>query len=794
MMQRLSIFVLALCMNLAFIAESEAQQSAKKLVKDAQTYYQAGEYNKALTALNSAIELEAGHEQAVFWRGKTQKELKNYKAALSDLSAASTAMPKNAEVLQELAQAQLLAGNRAAAIETYDRLLTIQPKSLDTYHKKAQIQLQLKDFDAVMKTAMVAQGVNKNDDLSYYYIAQAADSLGNTALAETNYAKALALIRENKSKKEAVTLHKPYYLGLANAQRKQFKNDDAFTNYSELIRIDPYDHQAYIYRGAVRAARLEFQDALQDLNQSIALFPKNPEAFYQRGLINKKLGQYPAALNDFNQANQFNGENATLIAERASCYYAMGQYNEAVRDYKKAHTMQPANANLLKTYTEAREKQYEANKESDPPRLQIVQPRGITSEITIRKDAASVTLDAQVTDASAIRSVVAGGKTVPVKDDELNPAFTVTIPIAGKEHIDIQVTDVYLNTALFTYQLKKTEVDPPVVNLSRPLQSNENNLLFIENKPMLMIEGKIKDESLIKSIIINGTSASFPLDMKNPVFQAMVEVGTGDSLHVRVADMVGNESVTRYKLVREDTTGANPMGTTWVVFIENTNYQNLQRLEGPARDVADMKSALANYKIDNVIHKKDLSKMQLDKFFSIELRDQIQKNRVKSLIVWYAGHGKFLNETGYWIPVDGDSYEEHSYYSVNSLRAAMESYTMLKHLLVISDACESGPAFYMAMRDDQLTPRTCEDWEVTRFRSAQVMTSSNKELSNDNSLFTQAFANTLNNNPNSCIPIEWVAGKISGIVKQNQRQTPKFGKIKGLTDENGTFFFIKKDY
>ena len=217
-------------------------------------------------------------------------------------------------------------------------------------------------------------------------------------------------------------------------------------------------------------------------------------------------------------------------------------------------------------------------------------------------------------------------------------------------------------------------------------------------------------------------------------------------------------------------------------------------MEGPSRDVSEMKAALANYKIDNVLHKKDMSKAQLDRFFSIDLRDQVQKNRVKSLIIWYAGHGKFLNETGYWIPVVGDTYEEFTYYSVNSLRASMQAYTMLKHVLVVSDACESGPAFYMAMRDDEIKNRQCSDWEVTKFKSAQVLTSSNKELSSDNSLFTQAFANTLNNNPNDCVSIEYVATKVSGIVKQNQKQTPKFGKIKGLDDENGTFFFVKKDF
>jgi hypothetical protein len=117
---------------------------------------------------------------------------------------------------------------------------------------------------------------------------------------------------------------------------------------------------------------------------------------------------------------------------------------------------------------------------------------------------------------------------------------------------------------------------------------------------------------------------------------------------------------------------------------------------------------------------------------------------------------------------------------------------VLKHILVVSDACESGPAFYMAMRND-IKAKTCETWDPTKFRSAQVFTSSNKEFSSDNSLFTQAFVHTLQNNKQNCISIESIAEKVSGVVKQNLKQSPKFGKIKGLEDEDGSFFFLKKE-
>jgi len=205
-----------------------------------------------------------------------------------------------------------------------------------------------------------------------------------------------------------------------------------------------------------------------------------------------------------------------------------------------------------------------------------------------------------------------------------------------------------------------------------------------------------------------------------------------------------------------------------------------------------MRRALANYQVHNVIHKKDLTKEEMEKFFSIELRDLIRSNQVKSLLIWYAGHGKYVNDIGYWIPIDAKRDEEYSYFNINTLRAAMEPYVnILTHTLVVTDACESGPSFYAQMRS--VGPiKSCDDWEATQFKSSQVFMSAQRELASDDSQFTRTFANTLSSNPKHCIPIEEIVSAVSLAVRNNNQQTPKFGKIQGMADEDGTFFFISK--
>jgi len=94
----------------------------------------------------------------------------------------------------------------------------------------------------------------------------------------------------------------------------------------------------------------------------------------------------------------------------------------------------------------------------------------------------------------------------------------------------------------------------------------------------------------------------------------------------------------------------------------------------------------------------------------------------------------------------------------------------------------------------ELVERNCNDWEATRFKSSQVFSSAGYELAVDDSQFTRTFANVLANSPDACVPIESIVKKVTTAVENTNQQAPQFGKIAGLEDEDGTFFFIPKSY
>jgi hypothetical protein len=400
-----------------------------------------------------------------------------------------------------------------------------------------------------------------------------------------------------------------------------------------------------------------------------------------------------------------------------------------------------------------------------------------------------------ITDESEIKSLQVNNFSVPVERSEDGYEFLASVNVRESDQITVQVSDIYGNSETSIFTVRRTEVEAPLVQIIAPYAS-ENNILYLDNdEPVIYLEGRVEDDSKISNIFIDSVTASYiPSDI-NPAFSAMVRIENKTSLNVQVTDEFGNKSETLFTLNRDaQAFGDNPMGKTWAIFIENSNYESFTSLGGPSKDVTLMRSALARYQIHNVIHKKNMSKQDMERFFAIELRDLIRSNRVNSILVWYAGHGKYINETSYWIPTDGSRDDEFTYFNVNALKASMQSYPKsVNHTLVITDACESGESFYQAMRSG-IEVRDCNDWEATSFKSAQVFSSAGYELAVDDSQFTRTFANVLANSPDACVPIESIVLKVTSAVVNNNQQKPLFGKINGLEDEDGTFFFIPKSY
>ncbi|MFO7657719.1 MAG: tetratricopeptide repeat protein [Bacteroidales bacterium] len=760
-------------------------QNAKQFFKAGMNFKESNNHKDAIEQFTTAISLDPDYTDAYLERAYAYEYTNQLNLAAEDLKRALVFETKTPEIYYNAARICHKTENYQEAATLLEKALELRNKYIEAYQLQVNVMLKLNKAQEAQLAARKALAL-KDNDLNHYLMGQVAEKMNNLNLAEEEYGKAIA---RNKKFIEA-------YIALGSLRTKLNKHDEAITDCNTAISLNPNNTEAYLVRSRVYVKKLDYPRAIDDISRNILLKPDDKEMYFIRGGYYQEFTQHQNAINDFTKVILLDDKFSEAYYKRAYSYEQIGNFKAAIKDYQVLTKLSEYDVTAKKLLDSANERLFELNRENNNPEITVNDPEPFGHNvIKVPRNKSDLAVKGKVFDESELKSLKINSLNVPFIKNEDKYEFFATIDVSKLDMITIVAMDIYDNLHTANYMIERTEIDPPKIAILAPYASDNGEIFLETNDASIYIEGKIADESNIKTIFIEGVSASFKVNDLNPQFTANINIVNKNKFTVKAIDIYGNETQQDFILNREGISllENNPMGKTWVIFVENSDYESFPSLDGPSKDVTLMRSALARYDVHKIIHKKNLTKKELEKFFSIELRDLIRSNRVEALLVWYAGHGKFINETGYWIPVDAKRDDEFTYFNISALRASLQSYSnIVTHVLVVTDACESGPTFYQAMREVP-RERDCSDWTSTRLKSSQVLSSAGYELAVDNSQFTRTFANTLANNPNACIPIETIVVKVTTAVSQNNQQKPKFGKISGLEDEDGTFFFISKN-
>jgi tetratricopeptide (TPR) repeat protein len=768
---------------LSVIPGAVLAQTPKKYCDAAEKFEKVKSYEEAIDNYSKAIELDPQYEKAYIARAALYEKVQKIDLAAEDYKKATAFDPKDKELYYNAGRLFASLQRDKEADEQLRKAIERDKDYTEALETEISVLFRLREYNYGLTVTQLAID-NKKSGINYYHHAMMYDSLKNYSEAEKYY----------KYAKSSDPKFIPAYVAVALSQVKLGKSDDAKKVCEEALVREPENMDVFYARSIVNASRKDFQNAINDITRVILAKPSKG-AFMLRASYYEVLGQHHTAVSDYSQVIKLDPKDVTAYLNRASANEQIQNFKAALSDYNKVAALAAGNDKIGGIVLQAKKKIFELNRETVKPEIEITSLKTDKNIIKISSDKNEVVIKGVVKDANLIKNMNVNSGTAVFSQDSMNPEFTLNINDVTKlNEITISATDVYNNTQIVQYKIEKTESEKPIIAIITPVSSFENEIFIDNTGTDVFLQGKIKDASLIESIMVEDVIASFNPTNLNPEFSTSVKIADKNKITITVRDIYGNEKVQEYTLNRSGMTAAidNPMGNTWVVFIENSKYQSFPSLEGPAKDVAAMRAALANYKITKTIHRKDMSKVEMEKFFSIELRDYVRNNNIHSLLIWYAGHGKYVSPTGYWVPSDGKTDDEFSYFGINNLKAAMQSYSdRLVHTLVITDACESGATFLMAMRggDDD---KRCDNFELTKAKSSQVYTSAGYELASDNSQFTKTFVSCLNNNVEPCLAIDKITKKVNAAVSQAGNQSPKFGKIKDLQDEGGTYFFIKK--
>ena len=769
-------FILLLCGSNLF------GQSARNYMKAAEQFILNGYYEDAIEQYNQALFLEPENGKIYEERAKAYQQLNSVEKAADDFKNAAVFGENSTENYYAAAQLLFSLNQLTMAGETVAKAIEQKSKFHEAYILQCQIYMAQKNYSDAQKATVNAIDA-KSTAYAQYLKGTCEFELGNLQQAEQDLEK--AIIKDK--------LLFTAYLELAKVQIANNKMKYALENCNYLLSNDPLNIDALILRSKVYYSQKEYAKAINDISKALTIDSTNSELFVQRGKYYYDFTQFQNAIFDFSTALEFDMLNTQALKYRADAYERIGSKSKASSDLSLLLSLY--DDSHVNEKSEIEKKIYDLNRESDKPKIQLANPKlNNDLEVLIPDDAETVEITIKVDDASNLQFFKVNNDTLlNSPQGSRKKEFDILMHTKNLEFLTLSATDIYNNSNTVSYAIERVETHAPKITLFNPYVGDDNIIVLNNDDRFLYLEGRIEDESLISSIRIDEVTASFAPSDLNPRFTATLDITKKTRLKVAATDIYGNKIEKEFLFKRDGRVLADdsPMGKTWVILIENSEYKDFPNLHSPEQDIQLMQQALTRYKVNKVIIKRNLTKREMERFFSIDLRDLIRINQVNSLFIWFAGHGVNTNGTGYWIPSDARMDVEFSYFNVNALKASLYSYTNLTHILIVSDACETGPAFCMATRGP-IQGVSCSQTDMARKKSAQVLTSSGPGYAYDNSLFTRAFTNALLNNEDDCSSVDDIAKRVSLIMQSSSTQNPEFGRISGIEDEMGTFFFITR--
>jgi tetratricopeptide (TPR) repeat protein len=791
-MARIRLFISSLLILPLFGITQEV--NTKTEFKAGRDFVLEEKYNEGIEKLTKVIEADPEYLDAYTYRAKAYEMTGSLQLAIDDLNSYLIKSENNVKytLYYDLCKFYNLVGDYEKAVDNASSAISLSRKYLPAYHEKVKAQVELKQYEGAFETS--ARAVEISDDkenfyykgLSYYLLKEYLLSSGTFELA----------LRKDPDYVDAL-------IGKAKAFYEMDQANQALGTINHALEVDETCKECYIVRSKVNYKRVEYQDAVNDLSKVIVLYPNDPnkkEYFFNKGKYNAALNKYTDGIVDFTTVIALDKDYAPAYYERGLVHEVASQKAEAVEDFKTFLELASLSQTENQQTIDATNRIFNINKENDAPEIMIVRPNErIPGILDIINNLDNAEIIGSIVDASDIKKITVNGKEIEVNHDiyENIPFFKYDLKVKEATKVEIVVSDIYDNDAKFEYGIRLTEMDKPMVKIVEPYTSDNINISLDGTPTRIYVEGFINDESLIKSITIDSiTDASFTKSDYNPSFYANFNIVNKTSFTLRVEDYFGNVTTNTYYINRGQLNEMDsPMGRSWAFFIENSDYETFEKLEGPQKDVNKMISLLdEKYNFTSVVRKKDFTKEDFERFFKMELRDLITEYRINSVFIWYAGHGSLNKGVGYWIPVDGRADDEYTHFSLNDMKSSLETYSQdLTHLLVISDACQAGGSLYEKTRASN-SDKNCNDKMVIQSKSTQIVTSADSYgEALDQSQFMEVFYNTLKNNDLSCISIDKVYEEVKKVLEMGGSQTPQFSNIKGLKSENGTFFFVKKE-
>lgn len=299
-------------------AKQNNSASSNDLLEEGKTYYNNGEYDKAIEIFKKAVELNPNDDDS--WRllGNSYNRNGQIEEAIKYYLKAAELNPDDSRNWFNLGISYSNNEQYKEAINSFLKVVELNPDDSYSWYGLGNSYIKNKQVEDAIKSLLKATELNSNDyqswlDLAIYYIhneqyEEAIEPLLKAIELNPNNAGDLSLLgyvyKINGQYEEAIK-----YLSKAKEL-----NPDGFDNWYEL-------GEAYLNNG-------QFQEAIETLLKAVELNP-DEDIWRLLGMSYRLNEQYEEAMNSFIEATKLNQDNNINWYAIGDLFYIQGAYEEA---------------------------------------------------------------------------------------------------------------------------------------------------------------------------------------------------------------------------------------------------------------------------------------------------------------------------------------------------------------------------------------------------------------------------------------------------------------------------------
>ena len=269
---------------------------------------------------------------------------------------------KGAGYFFDAAGDKVKAGDCVAAIDLYDKCISIDPETPDAYYNRALCKMQLQDYVAAIADFTTCIGLRpKAFGNALYLRGTCFNQLKRYDMAITDFTKAL----EVSSNADTYAAR-----GFAYMQIGDFGN--ALSDYNNAIKRNGTTAEWYGQRAICQYRERHLKEAVDDAEKFLAEKPnspeivevklraeiemqnytnalktaqnlinleKSPKAYYYKGMIEYSQGKYKDGVTDFTSAIQLDTTYKDAWYSRSLCYISLKDDANACKDLRKARQL-----------------------------------------------------------------------------------------------------------------------------------------------------------------------------------------------------------------------------------------------------------------------------------------------------------------------------------------------------------------------------------------------------------------------------------------------------------------------